>query len=228
VSTHTILVIEDEPSIRSGLRDALQSEGYGVVEAADGVKGLHAGLTQDPDLIVLDLMLPGLDGFELLRRLRADAVETPVLILTARGLEQDRLRGFELGADDYLVKPFGIPEFLARVAQRLRVWDRERGRDERGALRVGDVVVDFGARTARRGKESIGLTPKELDLLRFLAAHEGRPLARAEILEGVWGGDGDCVVSRVVDMAVSNLRRKLGNDCIEAVRSVGYRFSRTP
>ena len=227
----TILVIEDEAAIRSGLRDALHSEGYRVIEAEDGPAGLRAGLTTDPDLIVLDLMLPGLGGYEVLRRLREDHVETPVLVLTARGLEADKVKGFALGADDYIVKPFGIEEFLARVASRLRSWDRERGRAPRDAIRLGEVLVDFEARTVvRPNGEARSLTPKELDLLRFLVAQEGRALSRARILEGVWGGE---VVSRVIDSTILNLRKKLEKDParprhILSVRGVGYRFSRIP
>jgi len=175
---HTILVVEDEPALRDGLRDALESEGYAVLTAPDGVKGLHLGLTADPDLVVLDLMLPGMDGFEVLRRLRADAVETPVLVLTARGLEEDKVRGLRIGADDYLVKPFGLPELLARVASRLRAWDRERGRSGRERLRLGPVTVDFASRTVARDGDAFGLTPQECALLRFFLVHEGRRLAR--------------------------------------------------
>ena len=229
--TRRILVVEDDATIRSGLRDALVSEGYEVLEAADGPAGLRAALTEDPDLIVLDLMLPGMNGEEVLARLRADALETPVLVLTARGLEADKVRGFEAGADDYVVKPFGLAELLARIASRLRPWDRERGLVDRDSLRIGAAMVDFSARLVRRNGENQTLTPTEIRLLRCLVAHEGRPLSRARILDVVWGEQE--VVSRVVDMAISNLRRKLEADPahprhILSVRGVGYRFSRAP
>ncbi len=248
-ANHTILIVEDEPALREGLRDALESEGYEVLDAPDGVKGLHLGLTTDPDLIILDLMLPGLDGFGVLRRLRADAVETPVLILTARGLETDKVKGLELGADDYLVKPFGLAELLARVASRLRAWDRERGRAPRERLRLGPVTVDFAARTVRRTMKEqtgparaeapqerrrdgdvCGLTQQEVALLRFLLAHEGRAVSRADLLAGVWS-NGEAPASRVIDNAVFNLRRKIESDPaaprhLVSVRGVGYRFSR--
>jgi DNA-binding response OmpR family regulator len=167
-----------------------------------------------------------MDGYEVLERLRRDAVETPVLVLTARGLEQDRLRGFALGADDYVVKPFSLAELLARVASRLRAWDRERGLSGSHALRLGGVVVDFAARAARRGDEEIRLTPKELQLLSFLAERRGRAVSRAEILRGVWEGD---VTDRVIDMAILNLRRKLEEDParprhLVSVRGFGYRL----
>jgi len=222
-----ILVVEDDATIRGGLRDALRSEGYEVLEAADGAQGLEAGLREDPDLILLDLMLPRMDGYEVLERLRRDAVETPVLVLTARGLEADRVKGFALGADDYIVKPFSLAELLARVASRLRAWDRERGLSGRNTLRLSGVVVDFTARTARKGQEEIRLTPKELDLLAFLAERRGRAVSRAEMLKGVWEGD---VTDRVVDMAILNLRRKLEEDPAQprhlvSVRGFGYRLA---
>lgn len=227
-----LLVVEDDASIRSGLRDALISDGHEVIEAEDGAQGLHLGLTADPDLIVLDLMMPGMDGFEVLERLRRDSVETPVLVLTARGLEADKLRGFALGADDYIVKPFGIAELLARIASRLRTWDRERGIATREALRFGGVTVDFVNRTVHQQDGIVTLSPKEFDLLACLAAHEGRTLSRTKILELVWADDSE-VVSRVIDTAILNLRKKVEVDPaaprhIVTVRGIGYRFSRAP
>jgi two-component system alkaline phosphatase synthesis response regulator PhoP len=187
MSERTILVVEDDAAIRRGVRDALESEGYRVLEAPDGLTGLETGLREDPDLVILDLMMPGLDGLEVLRRWRADGLDTPVVVLTAKGLEEDRVAGLRLGADDYVVKPFGLAELLARVESRLRVWDRERGLGERTTLRLGEATVDFRARTVRRGEEEVHLTPKELDLLRFFAAREGEALGRAAILDAVWG-----------------------------------------
>jgi DNA-binding response OmpR family regulator len=226
MDSRRILVVEDDATIRGGLRDALRSEGYEVIEAADGARGLDAGLRDDPDLIILDLMLPGMDGYEVLERLRRDAVETPVLVLTAKGLEEDRVKGFALGADDYVVKPFSLAELLGRVASRLRAWDRERGLTGRQALRLGAIVIDFAARTARRAEEEIRLTPTELDLLAFLAERKGRAVSRAEILRGVWQGD---VTDRVIDMAILNLRKKLEEDParprhLVSVRGFGYRL----
>ena len=224
-----ILVVEDDPTIREGLTDALRSEGYEVLAAPDGDTGLRLGLTEDPDLVVLDLMLPGLDGFAVLERLRKDGVETPILVLTARGLEEDKVRGLDLGADDYVVKPFGLSELLARIRSRLRAWDRERGFEGLRRLRFGAVSVDFAARAAERDGEPLGLTPKELDLLEFLASREGRAVSRRDILEAVWD-DGE-VVSRVVDTAILGLRKKIEPDPahprhVRSVRGVGYRFSR--
>jgi DNA-binding response OmpR family regulator len=229
--TRRILVVEDEESIREALRDALVSEGYEVLVAADGTKGLDLGLTQDPDLVVLDLMLPGMDGFEVLRRLRADNVETPVLVLTARGLESDRVRGLDLGADDYVVKPFALNELLARIRARLRAWDRERGLGDGHVLRFGGVTVDFDARSAVRDGEDLHLSPKEFELLRFLADREGRAQSRAQLLAGVWADEE--VVSRVVDTAILGLRKKVETDPanprhVVSVRGLGYRFERRP
>lgn len=226
-----ILVVEDDASIRAGLCDALRSEGYGVIEAADGLTGLELGLREDPDLIVLDLMMPGLDGFEVLERLRADGLETPVLVLTARGLEQDRVRGLDLGADDYVVKPFGLRELLARVRSRLRAWDRERGLDRGDVLRFGGITVDFRARGATRDGEEIHLTPQEFALLRFFASKEGAAVSRRDLRAAVWGDEE--VVSRVVDTAILGLRKKVEPDPtspshITTVRGVGYRFRRRP
>ena len=231
MAERTILVIEDDPSIRMGVRDALSTEGYRVLEAPDGDTGLRMGLTEDPDLVVLDLMLPGLDGFEVLSRLRDDGVETPVLVLTARGLEDDRVRGLDLGADDYMVKPFGLAEFLARVRSRLRAWDRERGLDAGTLLRFGGMTVDFAARSGERDGEPVPLTPQELDLLRYLVDQGGRAVSRAELLDAVWGEEE--AVSRVVDTAVLGLRKKVEPDPanprhVVSVRGVGYRFVKRP
>jgi DNA-binding response OmpR family regulator len=224
-----ILVIEDDAAIREGLADALSTEGYRVLTAPDGDAGLHLGLTEDPDLIVLDIMLPGIDGFDVLKALRDDQVDTPVLMLTARGLEQDRVRGLDLGADDYVVKPFGLAELLARIRSRLRAWDRERGADDGTVLRFGGVTIDFTAMTAARDGEPLALTPKEFDLLRFFSMNEDRAIPRFELLEAIWADEE--VVSRVIDTAILGLRKKVETDPanprhIHAVRGVGYRFSR--
>jgi DNA-binding response OmpR family regulator len=226
-----ILVVEDDEAIREALRDALVSEGYDVLTAADGRAGLELGLKEDPDLVVLDLMLPLLDGFEVLRRLRADQVATPVLVLTARGLEQDRVRGLDLGADDYVMKPFALSELLARIRARLRAWDRERRLDDGHVLRFGGVTVDFEARSAVRDGKDLHLSPKEFELLKFLADHPGKALSRADLLRGVWAGEE--VVSRVVDTAILGLRKKVELDPanpthVVSVRGLGYRFERRP
>ncbi len=225
----SILLVEDDPGIRESLKDVLEGEGYRVTTAVDGVRAFELGTTEDPDLVVLDVMLPGMDGFEVLRRLREDGVETPVILLTARALERDRVRGLDLGADDYVVKPFALKELLARIRSRLRAWDRERAIERGEAVRIGDLVVDFRARTAARDGEAVHLTPKEYDLLRFLVRNDGRALSRGELLAGVW--DDEDVHSRVIDTAILGLRKKIETDpsrprFLRSVRGLGYRFSR--
>ena len=231
MTKQTILVVEDDESIRLGLRDALQGEGYRVLTSADGKSGLEMGLSEDPDLIVLDLMLPGMHGFDVLKNLRADHVATPVLVLTARGLEEDRVKGLDLGADDYMVKPFGLSELLARVRSRLRAWDRERGLSGNAILRFAGITVDFGARSAERDGREIGLTALEFELLRAFAENEGRALTRNQLLDAVWKDED--VVSRVVDTAVLGLRKRIEPDPTKprhlvSVRGYGYRFRRRP
>lgn len=231
MTARTILVVEDDDAIRMGLTDALEMEGYTVLAAADGEIGLEMGLTEDPDLIVLDVMMPRMDGFEVLKRLRADRLDTPVLMLTARGLERDRVEGLDLGADDYMVKPFSLSELLARIRSRMRSWDRERGLGDERVLRFGDVTVDFTARAAERNGEPVPLTPKEFELLAFFGANPGRALSRVDLLRGVWSDDD--VVSRVIDTAMLGLRKKLEQDPTDprhfiSVRGVGYRFDPRP
>ena len=231
MTQQTILVVEDDEGIRLGLRDALSSEGYRVLTSADGTDGLRMGLSEDPDLILLDLMLPGLHGFQVLEKLRADHVETPVLLLTAMGQEEDRVKGLDLGADDYIVKPFGLSELLARVRSRLRAWDRERGLAHHGVLRFAGITVDFAARSAVRDGREIGLTPLEFSLLQCFAANEGRAVSRAQLLREVW--DDEDVVTRVVDTAMLGLRKRIEPEpskprFLVSVRGFGYRFRRRP
>ena len=176
-------------------------------------------------------MLPGLHGFEVLKRLRADHVETPVLLLTALGQEEDRVKGLDLGADDYMVKPFGLAELLARVRSRLRAWDRERGLARHGVLRFAGITVDFAARSAIRDGREIGLTPLEFSLLQCFAANEGRAISRAQLLREVWQDEE--VVTRVVDTAVLGLRKRIEPEpsaprYLVSLRGYGYRFRRRP
>jgi len=225
-----ILVIEDEDVLRMALVDGLRAGGYEVLEAADGERGLELALREAPEVVLLDLMLPRRDGFSVLRALREDRLESAVLILSARGEEWDRVQGFEYGADDYLVKPFSMRELELRVRALLR---RTEGRDRSdfsGKQRIGESTVDFAAYTLTRGREQHGLSKKELDLLRFLMANEGRTLDRTTLLDSVWGRDED-PTPRTVDMHVLKLRKKLEPDPaqpvhIVTVHGVGYRFSR--
>src|SRR5436853_3044481 len=172
-----VLVVEDNPDLAYGLRNSLEIAGYDVVVAVDGVAGVTQAREIDPDLIVLDLMLPGMDGYRVLRTLRDEGRAVPVLILTARGEEADKVLGFRMGADDYVTKPFGVLELLARIKaliRRTRHWRGATGTTAPPIERFGDVEVDPGARTVRRGKERIELTPKEFDLLIALLQRQGR------------------------------------------------------
>src|SRR5919106_5796696 len=213
-----VLIVEDNRDLAFGLRNNLEIEGYAVDVAADGPAGLAAARRASPDLVVLDLMLPGMDGYRVLRQLRDEGLTMPVLVLTARGEEADKVLGFRMGADDYVTKPFGVLELLARIEALIR-----RTRHWRGAVsatpsstieRFGDVEVDVGARTVRRGKERVELTPKEFDLLIALLQRQGRVTSRNELLRAVWGYSAS-VVSRTVDTHVAELRRKLEPDAAE-------------
>lgn len=219
-----ILVIEDDASILFGLRDNLQRAGYEVRSAGDGQQGLELARTLRPDLVLLDLLLPGLSGHEVCRRIRADGLEMPVVMLTALGEEPQVVRGLNLGADDYVTKPFGIGELLARVAALLR---RHR-RAVPDVVTLGSLEVDRGARRVRRGGVEIELTPKEYGLLDFFTRKSGRALTREQILDAVWG-DAAAVTDRSVDRAVTTLRAKIEENpnrprLIQTVPQVGYRF----
>jgi DNA-binding response OmpR family regulator len=221
-----ILVIEDEESILMPLEDNLRLEGYEVAAARDGVEGLAAAAKGPYDLIVLDIMLPKLDGFEVCRRLRQDRVMTPLLMLTAKSQEIDKVLGLELGADDYMTKPFSSREFLARIKAILRRAERPPGPGE--TVRFGEVEIDFAKYEARKAGVPVAMTALEFTLLRFLVRNKGRVVHRNEILDSVWGKD-VFVDARTVDKHVSLLRRKLEDDpqdprYILGVRGVGYRF----
>jgi DNA-binding response OmpR family regulator len=223
-----ILVIEDNRNLATGLRNNLEIEGYEVDVAADGTSGLSLAQSLTPDLIILDLMLPGMDGYRVLRTLREEGMDTPVLILSARGEETDKVLGFHLGADDYVAKPFGLLELLARVDALLR---RAAGRMTNklaGPVAFGDVQVDPGTHTVRRHGEAVTLRPKEYDLLIALLQRKGQVASRGELLEEVWGYSGE-VYSRTVDTHVAELRRKLEENAAEprhilTVRKTGYRI----
>ncbi len=225
-----VLVVEDDASLRLGLDKTLRSEGYRVEVAATGPDGLAAALARRPDLVLLDLMLPGMNGFEVLEELRARDPDLPVIILTAKGAEDDKVRGLGLGADDYVVKPFGISELLARVDAALR-----RRRLQRSATRsveLGDLVVDFESHRAARGGEPVEMTALELKLLRYFIDHEGALLPRQRILDAVWGAD-YFGTDRTVDNFINRLRSKIEPDpkrprFLFTIRGAGYRFENKP
>ena len=223
-----ILIVDDEPSILNLVTAYLKPEGYEVYTATDGNAGLKAVRTFKPDLIILDLMLPGIDGIELLSRLRRES-DVYVIMLTARTDETDKIVGLSVGADDYVTKPFSPRELVARVKAALR--RIKTGTDssvEKSVLSFKHVCIDVGAHTVSVDDIPIDLTSIEFDLLRALAENRGRVLSREQLLEKVWGGDyfGE---TRVVDVHLGHVRQKLGNESlITTVRGVGYRFEDEP
>jgi len=225
-----ILVVEDNPDLAFGLRTNLEFEGYQVSLAGDGPAGLVRARNTDPDLMILDLMLPGMDGYQVLRTLRQEGFPKPVLLLTARGEEADKVRGFRLGADDYVTKPFGLLELLARVEALLRrAGGASTGPTEPDIVRFAEVEVDPVSRQVHRAGEPVALTPKEFDLLLALIRHRGAVVSRLDLQREVWGHRAD-VITRTVDTHVAELRRKLERDPaapihILTVRKAGYRFA---
>ena len=223
-----VLVVEDNANLAFGLTRSLESEGYEVESAEDGVRGFEMARTTNPDLVVLDLMLPGMDGYTILKKLRAEGKDVPVLILTARGEEADKVFGFRLGADDYVTKPFSLSELLARVQAILR---RAKGGDRRDGEAVeefGDVSINTLARSVKRADHEVALTPKEFDLLLALVRRRGAVVSRLELLKEVWGHQAE-VMTRTVDIHIAELRRKLEHDPstprhILTVWKAGYRL----
>lgn len=221
-----ILLVEDNEELAAGIRHNLELEGYEVDWVGDGREGLEAARHDPPDLLILDVMLPGMDGFQVLKALRQGTFERPVLLLTARGEEADKVRGFRLDADQYVTKPFGLLELLERVRSLLRRIGTEA--EDAAVLRFGSVEVDTRARTVHREGEPVSLTPKAFDLLVALARNEGRVMSRHDLLREVWGHRA-AIVTRTVDSHVSELRQKLEDDPsdpthIHTVWKVGYRF----
>ena len=215
-----VLVVEDNRDLAYGLRNNLEIEGYAVDVAADGAIGLERATGTAPDLVILDLMLPGMDGFRVLRALRAANLTIPVLVLTARAEESDKVRCLKLGADDYLTKPFGVLELLARVEALLR------RANPGGAIdRFGDVDIDRSTHTVKLHGVAVELAPKEYDLLIALADRRGAVVTRLELMRQVWGYS-DAVITRTIDTHIAELRRKLGAQHILTVRKVGYRLER--
>ena len=221
-----ILIIEDDPAILRGLADNLGCESYNVVTAADGEQGYSLARSRKPDLIVLDLMLPRMSGYEVCRKLRAEGMTTPIVMLTARGDEADRIVGLDLGADDYITKPFSIRELLARIRAVLR---RAQVQNALPAeLRFGNVTVDFRRYEAQKNGRPVELTRKEFGLLRLLAARSGEPVTRDDLLNQVWGYDAT-PTTRTVDNHVASLRAKLEDNPSDprhlfTVHGVGYKW----
>jgi DNA-binding response OmpR family regulator len=225
-----ILVIEDEPDMREGLRHNLEYEGHEVAMVGDGYAGFEAARAGDIDLILLDLMLPGLSGLEVVKRLRQDGVRTPVVILTARGQEDDKVQGLKLGADDYVTKPFSIKELMARIEAVLR---RADGRPEEqipARFSFADVEIDFERRAVTRQGEAVPLSFKEFEIMRLFVRRRGQIVSRDELLDQVWGYSEDQAPNtRTVDTHIAKLRKKLEGEesrgkYIQTVHKVGYRF----
>lgn len=212
----TVLIVDDERALVEAVRFQLERADYRVVTASSGPEALATVRSASPDLVLLDINLPGLDGLEVCQALRASGFVRPIVLLTARGDEIDRVVGLEVGADDYVVKPFSSRELVARVRAHLR-------RERRAPAAVGGLVIDYGRREVRLDGQLVDLTVREFDLLAVLAEHRGQVLTREQLLERVWGYDYEGE-ARVVNVTVGRLREKIGPDRVVTVRGVGYRF----
>lgn len=222
----TVLIVEDDEAISDSMAYALDRAGFRTLRATDGGQGLRLFRQQRPDLVILDLMLPGMSGLDVCRELRKRQFDRPIIMLTARSAEVDRVVGLEIGADDYVTKPFGVRELLARIRVRLR--RHEGGRDRDAVLRFGQVEVDFDKHEARCRGERVELTGKEFDVLRLLAQNRGKIVTRDRLLEDVWGYE-HSPTTRTVDNHILRLRQKLEDDpsdprFILSVYGEGYKF----
>jgi two-component system, OmpR family, alkaline phosphatase synthesis response regulator PhoP len=227
VGSELVLVVDDEPTVRDVVRRYLEREGYQVALAADGPEALASVAARPPDLVVLDIMLPELNGYELLKELRRRGRDTPVVMLSAKGMEVDKILGLNLGADDYVAKPFGLQELLARIKAVLRRRYPSAGTPP---VTFGDVEVDLVARTVARAGKPVELTAQEFKLLAHFLAHPGRTFTREELLSGAWGFDYEGS-ARTVDNFMRQLRTKFEPDPEDprhfvTVRGLGYRFDR--
>jgi len=220
-----VLIVEDESRISSFIAKGLSADGFATTVAADGTTGLDFALTGDFDLVILDIGLPGLDGFEVLRQLRAQGSSLPVIVLTARDSVTDTVSALEGGADDYMPKPFRFAELLARVRLRLRSAADGGGGGRQDTLAAGAVSLDLRSRRAHVADREVILTAREYKMLETLMRHPGQVMTREQLLSHVWGYEHD-PGSNVVDVYVGYLRRKLGEDAITTVRGMGYRLER--
>ncbi len=230
IQMERILIIEDELPMRTALQDVLVAEGYRVLSAADGEMGLHRAIEEKPDLILLDIMMPKLDGYAVCAELRRLSNPVPILMLTAKGQVEDRVTGLDAGADDYLVKPFSTEELLARVRALLRRLHRHT--NARLTLELGDARIDLLEQTAMRGKKPLHLTAKEAAMLRLMAEVPGEPVSRERFLDAVWGYTA-FPTTRTVDNHIASLRSKIERDpdaprWIKTVHGVGYKLELPP
>ena len=224
MSSESVLIVEDDSTLLRVLKDNFEFKGYVVKTATDGARGLELALSLRPDLLVLDIMLPEINGYEICRRLRDEGFDMPIIMLTAKGQESDVILGLNIGADDYVTKPFSIDELLSRANAFLR----RRRREDPKAYRFGDFELDLASRTLRRDDSDVPLTPREFDLLAYLLKRTGSALTRDEILRVVWGYD-VLVTGRSVDRCINTLRKKIEEEparpvFIRTVREIGYRF----
>jgi DNA-binding response OmpR family regulator len=214
-----ILIIEDQQKLAANIKEYLESETYAVTTVHDGREGFETAMTQETDLLILDINLPGMDGYVICEMLRKQKKDMPILMLTARTKQQEIVRGLNLGADDYLLKPFDMEELLARVRALLR---RKGGEEKQPLLESGGVVLDTNTQTVRKDGALVDLAPKEYALLEFLLRRKGGVQDRPTILEHVWGSRDDLMFSQTVDVHIAYLRRKLGKDLIRTVPGKGY------
>jgi DNA-binding response OmpR family regulator len=214
-----ILIIEDEPALLRGLKDTFASKGFDVLTAQDGATGIDLALEKNPDLILLDIMLPRVNGYEICRMVRERGIETPILMLTAKGQEEDIILGLNLGADDYIAKPFRIGELVARVNAFLR---RTKAKQAE-VFRFGEFELNLMSHTLFRDGREVEVTPKEFRLLAYFVSRRGCALARNDILNAVWGHS-IIVTSRSIDRCVATLRAKIEPAYIQTIRDIGYRF----
>jgi two-component system alkaline phosphatase synthesis response regulator PhoP len=223
-----ILVIEDDPGILLSLKDELESEGYTVYSAEDGEKGLEIAKQQRPDLIILDIMLPVLDGYEVCKRLRMEGDTTPIIMLTVKDKEIDRVLGLELGADDYVSKPFSLRELMARVKAVLRRTE-ERAKDL-ATYSFAQIELDFKKYEAKKKGKNLDLTPLEFQMLKLFIQRKGDVISRDDFLDRIWGEDNTYVSFRTVDSHIANIRKKIEDDPsnpkhIISIRGIGYKFT---
>lgn len=225
-----ILIVEDERAVARGLEYALQDEGFIVLYAETGREALELARTQDPDLILLDIRLPDISGFDVCRQLRQEGKRQPILMLTALDEPVDKVLGLELGADDYVVKPYNLRELIARIRALLRRAYGELSKSSQGeTITFGDVVLDLEQLRVTRAGQAIYLTPTEFRLLRYLTSHPNRPVSRENLIEAVWGYDSDIGSDRTVDVHIRHLRQKLEPNPADprwlvTVRGFGYKF----
>lgn len=223
-----ILIIEDEESIRIALEDDFRLEDYDVEVASDGIEGLAKAENPDTDMIILDIMLPGMNGFDICKKLRNQGIRTPIIMLTAKGQEIDRVLGLEIGADDYVTKPFSPRELQARVKAVLRRMETEPDDKAENLFRSGGLEVDFRKYECRKNDKEVSLTAHEFELLKYLLRNRGRVINRDELLDEIWGKN-VFVTPRTVDTHIANLRKKIEDDpsrprLIISIRGVGYKF----